>query len=371
MIAYNELREQAKEEPIVADLPPLSGFYLPEVAIYPSIRDFERDLYDPQHQFDTDVVINSDTRDPKYSQFNKTLDPFGPKLNSVIDWKSRKQYDRIKDQLLCQSEIPEYVTNNTGFADVIILVVIDGLSFEKIRPFVDSLPGETILTPVFVNGVTVTEQGFLRVIRGNSIQSINARLNAQDFTDHLGFTYWEANGRNELSAKLHRGMREDRVHRIRDFSETHDIITDHGLSSPTYIQITRMGLDQESHNRKEQPNINHEIQTLIDDLSELFRTVSELVDRFRIFVTADHGILWRHELEDDLEVIAADTTHHRYIEGPTNINKGIEYRMNSEPSRTALAYPYMTRDFKHTEWGVHGGLSYQESIIPLIEITSR
>jgi hypothetical protein len=30
-----------------------------------------------------------------------------------------------------------------------------------------------------------------------------------------------------------------------------------------------------------------------------------------------------------------------------------------------LEYPYLRRDLRTNEWGVHGGLSFEESVVPL------
>jgi hypothetical protein len=34
-----------------------------------------------------------------------------------------------------------------------------------------------------------------------------------------------------------------------------------------------------------------------------------------------------------------------------------------------LEYPYLRRDLRANEWGVHGGLSFEESVVPLLSIT--
>jgi hypothetical protein len=105
-------------------------------------------------------------------------------------------------------------------------------------------------------------------------------------------------------------------------------------------------------------------------LSELAETAAAVSDNFRLFLTADHGILWRDQLPDDPPIVHDEWTNHarflteRYlldhgmvVDGPTGVVTG-------------LGYPYLTRELKNTEWGVHGGFSYQESIVPLIEITT-
>jgi hypothetical protein len=36
---------------------------------------------------------------------------------------------------------------------------------------------------------------------------------------------------------------------------------------------------------------------------------------------------------------------------------------------TLLNYPYLRRRLRANEWGVHGGLSFEESIVPLLRLT--
>jgi len=366
---FDDLREEAATQPVVVSLPPLAEFYLDELTIYSSVKGFERDLYNPDHRFENDVVIDSDEDVVDYPQVTVDQSPFSADLNTVVDWADRNCFNRVKEQLLCQSSISDRIVRRNSAADAVALVIIDGLSFESIQERESDLIGDSTIEPAFVDGVSITPRGFRRVIYGGEFQSINARLNMKSFTDHIGFTYW-SKGQEDLSTDLYRSMHEDKIHRIREFDQVCSTIRDHGLDSKTYIQITRMGLDQESHNRKEQPAIDHLVGEIISDVNQMYEVLDELSDHFRIYLTSDHGILWRGDVADDMQLIDEDHSHPRYIEGATKISKGITERVSSETQRTALAYPYMTRDFQHTEWGVHGGLSYQESFVPFIEITS-
>jgi hypothetical protein len=87
------------------------------------------------------------------------------------------------------------------------------------------------------------------------------------------------------------------------------------------------------------------------------------------YLTADHGILWRDSIEGKIEV-ASDLFHEdarspRYIKGALLRNYGRIIKSSGQ-AFTLLKLPWMTRNFRNDEWGVHGGISASESIVPLI-----
>ena len=197
-------------------------------------------------------------------------------------------------------------------------------------------------------------------------------LTDKGFLNLFGFTYWEE-GQEDLSTELHQAMTDRDIHRIRDFDQAIEILRDaHPFTADTYIQITRMGLDQESHNRKEQPNKESVLNDILSDLRQLQQVLEELVDDYRIILTADHGILWRDNLPDDPPVVYDDQAYHpRYIEAVRQPRHGLVMTDDDGDPVTALTYPYLARDLKHTEWGAHGGVSYCECLVPLVEATSN
>jgi len=365
MVSFETIAARASEMPVISSLPPLATFYLDDFAIYHSVQGFHRDLYDPHHQFEQDIVIDDDARHHDYPTINCTADPVTPALNDVVDWAIEEHHDRIRQDLLTQSGIKRHILDTVTGEDFVALVIIDGLSYDAVRNVSDE-----ILRPVVVDGITTTEPGFRRIIYGGNPASLYASLTGKGFYTGYGFTYWER-GQEDLSTDLHTGLGQQNVHRIRDFSEVVSTLkADAPFDEKTYVQVTRMGLDQDSHNRKEKPNRDVVRDEVLSDLSELAETAAAVSDNFRLFLTADHGILWRDQLPDDPPIVHDEWTNHarflteRYlldhgmvVDGPTGVVTG-------------LGYPYLTRELKNTEWGVHGGFSYQESIVPLIEITT-
>lgn len=322
-------------------------------------------LYDPDHQFGNDVIIDTDVRHRDYPQLQCTADPVTPALNQVVDWDNREHHDRIMQDFLNQSDLKSFVVDTVTGEELVVLIIVDGLSYETVSD-VDS----DALRPVVVDGITTTEPGFRRIIYGGDPASIYAALTGNGFYTGYGFTYWER-GQEELSTDLHSAMGQN-IYRIRDFKEAISTLRgEHPFSNKTYVQITRMGLDQDSHNRKEEPNRQITRDAILKDVRELAEFASEVTNRFRIFLTSDHGILWRDQLPEDPPIVHDDTAHHaRFLTGARDIDHGLVMTDQSDTETTGLAYPCLARELKHTEWGVHGGFSYQESIVPLIEVTS-
>ncbi len=366
MAYFEEIKDRAHQHPVIVPLPKLAQFYLEEFSIYSSVDDFQIDLYDPDHIFENDVIIDADEHHPDFDRLACDEETVKPRLNTVVDWAVNTDHQRLKEGLLVQSQIKEHILDAVSTEDLVILIIVDGLSFESVR--------ETAIDakPVFVDGISTTEPGYRRIIYGEgqySPTSVYADLlDAKRFYNDLAFTYWER-GDEDLSTDLHSSM--SNVTRISSFVEVVDSLRKEvPLEEKTFVQITRMGLDQDSHNRKEEPNKSAVVQDILDDLGKIHKTANKLSDRFRIFLTADHGILWRDQLPPEHSIVCEDYhPHARFVEGTVNINEGRTIFDTDGAKTTGLSYPYLTRKLTNTEWGVHGGFSYYESIVPLIEVT--
>jgi len=368
MAYFREIQERAHEQPVIVPLPKLAHLYLDEFSIYSSVDKFQEDFYDPDHIFEYDVIIDADEHHPNFDRLSCEEQTVKPQLNSVVNWASHTDHKQLADDLLVQSGLKEYILDSVSAEDLVILIIVDGLSFESVRGT------EMDATPVFVDGISTTELGYRRVIYGDSGKyysptSVYADLLTQKrFYNDLAFTYWERD-KNDLSTDLHSSMSS--VTRISSFSEVVNALrSEHPLEEKTYVQITRMGLDQDSHNRKEEPPRSAVVQDIRSDLQELQKAASKLSERFRIFLTADHGILWRDQLPSKLSIVCDEHhPHARFVEGGMTIEEGRTILDADGNKITGLGYPYLTRELKNTEWGVHGGFSYYESIVPLVEVT--
>ena len=368
MVSFSNLRERARDSPVISSLPQLSEFYLDDLTIYLSLEEFHADLYDPEHLFETDVIIDADTHHLDYPRVECDEDTVTPRLNDIVDWAANTDHDRLHHELLTQSEIKPYIQNRVTGARLVALIIVDGLSYEAVRQT------DLDARPVVVDGITTTEPGYRRVIYGreevSSVSMYAELLTNREFYEDFAFTYWER-GQEDLSTDLHSAM--SRIDRVSDFSEAVDTLQSEApFTDKTYVQITRMGLDQDSHNRKEKPNRDAVVQSIIDDVRALHETVSEVVEKFHVFVTADHGILWRDQLPADPPIVCDEHhSHARYLEDEGNVEGGRVIWDANGTVTTGLKYPYLTRGLNNTEWGVHGGFSYYESIVPLIELTEE
>lgn len=365
MPTFDEIIKESHKRPVISPLPKLARFYLPENDIYESLEDFHYDLYDPEHIFERDVVLNADIHHSDYTRLSCEEDTVTPRLNEVVDWSKTEHHDILRQELLRQSRLKKYLLKQVTGENIVVLMIVDGLSFETIRN--TNLP----IRPVVVDGITTTEPGFKRIIYGEDNVSVYSDLlSKKGFTNKYGFTYWER-GQEELSTDLHSAM-GNAIHRIQDFSDVLDTISkDAPFRNSTYVQITRMGLDQDSHNRKEQPDQDAILENIISDIQDLETELNKQTDNWRVLITSDHGILWRSQLPHDPPVVMDDYKHHpRYVTGREKVPHSMALTNEDGDIVSGLAYPYLARKLKNTEWGVHGGFSYYESIVPLIELTS-
>lgn len=367
MASFEEIRAAAYNHPTIVPLPRLSSFYLQDFNIYNSIEGFHRDLYDPEHRFERDAIIDVDDRHPEYPRMECDEETVSPRLNGVVKWADGGHHERLRRELRPQSKIQDYILSRVRDEEVIVYIMIDGLSYEAVR--------QTALDPepVVVDGITSTDPGFRRLVFGTDKVSVYSRLlTKKNYTEKFGFTYWERD-QEDLSTDLHAAMGNS-IHRIRDFEECRKILrNEHVSGKRTYIQITRMGMDQDSHNRKEEPLYDAVLGNLLDDLRELRTTLRNIAEDYRLFLTADHGILWREDLPENPPVVGDNEPYEpaRVIKMPKEIEEGMQVTQDGGLPVVGLAYPYLARELKHTEWGVHGGFSYYESIVPLIEITEE
>jgi len=242
-------------------------------------------------------------------------------------------------------------------SDVIILIVVDGLSYYD-------LPDDMEAMPCLVRGVTTTDFGF-RDVMGKP--NISQRLFSLGYKSQIAFTFFDVNSR-PLSAELHEPFGGSQLKRINSIDEGIDIIRRNPFWRG-YIQIVAPGLDKLAHYHADRPMIKETLVRIFERLDKVIDSVSLKGRKVTAYLTSDHGILWRDDAKDRAEVVgdlfSEDTAHPRYVKGSLPRNYARAVKLESK-SYTLLKAPYMTRDWKHSEWGVHGGISAWESIVPII-----
>jgi hypothetical protein len=306
--------------------------------------------------------------------FRCVHDPLTTDLNKVL----LKRYSLVKATLLNQSQVSEELLRHID-AEALALVLVDGLSyadlannmeldgaFEEARINTGRNNSSVAsvrynLSPVLVDGLSITEQGMTRIV---GHPPLAFRVLAAPFNTCLGFTYWERS-QEPLTDRLFAGF-GDRVWKVKDFNEVLGALEEKDLRS-SFVQIVRMGLDGVAHRQRDRPNTAALIADVLADFDRLVRLYAREGVHARLYLTSDHGILWAHEHKFEHYELTG-SAHPRYYEHAKQGEHLLTFASDGHEF-TLLEYPYLRRELKSNEWGVHGGLSFQESIVPLLLAT--
>ena len=88
-----------------------------------------------------------------------------------------------------------------------------------------------------------------------------------------------------------------------------------------------------------------------------------------MYISSDHGILWKHRklLKKIPSEYAKNAYSPRYYEGIRADSEGQCFSAFGK-NVISLKSPYLLRKLRSNEWGVHGGMSLEESITPFMTI---
>jgi hypothetical protein len=242
-------------------------------------------------------------------------------------------------------------------AEVVAFVIVDGLSYYDLGPDVGA-------EPCLVDGVTTTEHGYRAAVGDPSVAR---RLFAHGYAKQAAFTYF-AIGSDGLAADVHDVFSPPQVLRVRAFGDIVDSVArlPRGRS---YIQVTLAGLDHLCHAHHDEPPIGYYRDEMLQRFDSLLEVLASPGRRVLGVLCADHGILWRGDIEGRLELVDdlfdESARWPRYTKGALLRHYGRVCRTLGQ-TYTLFRIPYMTRRFRNNEWGVHGGISAWESIVPLI-----
>lgn len=380
------LADLAHVQPIVSDYADLEKSILKHrhgIDTVDGLEDFNKRLKDPTHRFTNDVIIRSSsgselTLDHSLTTYTPPDLPFveytgseyTPDLNQYVE-KTWFDWNAVEDTTLSQSSVAGKVVDESRRADVVAVVVIDGLSYWDWVRF----GGEA--QPVYVDCPTITQCGYRNVVQyGESGVDLAQQLDTHGFEDRLAFTYWEKDN-NELTEDLHDSFTSsDVIGDIEDFSDVLSYLREESWRSrnATYIQITLTGPERVAHQMKEKPNLEAEVESVKNHLVDLKRVLSEQVPTAHIFGTADHGVLWRMEAAEEFNVLEGGWSHNRrrHIRNPgTDLDLPVDhgqYQSWGGDTYFHLDYPHLFHSLRSNEPGIHGGFSFQESIVPLIRL---
>ena len=356
-VNLTELQDILRQTPVMAEIHPLSlAFLSGEIRVYPDAWQLAAalDLPTPQPTEPMLAVGIEPSLMHRLPAVRCAHDPLTTELNRVL----LKRYEVIRANLLRQSQIADRIVREAD-AEAIFLMLVDGLSYSDVKRYAPQRLSDT--TPVLVDGVSNTEQGMARIV---GTPTLAQRLFDAGYRHLLGFTYWER-AEEPLTDRLFTGF-GDRVRKVKSFDEALATLQGENLTN-AFVQIVRTGLDSAAHRQREKPTIDAMTMDVLSGLERLAALCERKGVSARVYLTSDHGILWAHEHR--LQVYEyGDADHPRYYE----YHKRSQHVLNVEFGGKAFAvleYPYLRRELRANEWGVHGGLSFEESVVPLIKLT--
>lgn len=360
-----ELKTRLKQAPVMGNFHPLIPLCLSpkvEVCSNPTALVEELDSISP-HQERPVLITQIDQRYQKrFIKYDASHCPSPEILNSSLS----KHIHVAKRHLLTPRKISQRIVQDAknNRYQTVILLLIDGLGYFDAQGWPEHAE------PCFVEGPTITyfehkgqivkDIGFPAII---GRPSIARRLSQWGFSHPYGFSYWLRH--NKASDYLFKGMP---LQQIGSIEEALSAIESMRLSG-RYLQILREGLDGLAHHRREisTDEIKATTAAIHQDYRRIVQRVAQTGLRGSIYLTSDHGILWKrqHELE---KVKVGQGRHSRYmLHTPGNLEHFSEVSTVYQ-TFYLCHYPYLASHIPANDSGVHGGLSSWESIVPLIQV---
>ncbi len=247
----------------------------------------------------------------------------------------------------------------------VALLLVDGLGYADVADWPEHVQ------PCLVDGPSITyykeregryiqpEIGFPGIV---GTPQLARRLIEVGLLHSRGFSYWSRET-NEVSDCLFEGVPLTRVVR---FSEVIAALRNVNLEH-TYIQVVREGLDGLAHRRREVTSIEvrETVQAIRADALALLDVLREGPRPAALYLTADHGILWK--AEHAFKMLGTDDrAHPRYGTHPPANEESATSFVFDERTFYVYHWPYLGTSIRRNDSGVHGGLSAQESIVPFI-----
>jgi hypothetical protein len=302
----------------------------------------------------------------RFIQFRCNHDPFTNQLNEVLF----KHFDYISSSMLTQSNVHAQIMLDATESDVIILFLIDGLSFDNVRSWKPTY-GSVSIEPCLVDGPSMTWYGFTNIVRKPSIA---LKLIEKGYFRRFGFSYWER-AENTLTDKIFSAISE--VEKVEDFYNILSFCESQILhidNEKLFIQVLRSGLDGYAHSQKRLAPITAVVSDILNEFEEIIAICNTAFELYGIksslYLISDHGILWRTDFLPEVIGNAPSGSSARYCDFHNlhfQSQVGREFIVDGK-NYYCLGYPQLRRKLKIDEQGVHGGISYQESIVPFITV---
>lgn len=370
-MSLEELLALLDQTPVVASIHPVSLCYLPDdVMVLDSVAEAIWLLDDPRPTRSGRLLVRDGAgkRNGRFPHITCYHNPFTPALNGILF----DNYDKIATNMIRQSQLASCIAKEAMSYDLVIMLLIDGLSYQDVQNWPEPAKLSWRVEPCLVDVPTVTHVAFPNVLGSPTLAE---RLFDIGYHNRMGFTYWTRED-NKLTDQLFQNI--PNVQKTSHFPHIIATLRQHltrsSNSEKNYIQIIRTGLDGYAHHQKRKPPI----QAIIDDVRQEFIQLTALCGelgekygwRSALYLTSDHGILWFDEFEPQVIGTApagasARWCHWRDLYHQTE--NGRQFRIGND-EYYCLDFPKLRRSPRIDEQGVHGGISFQESIVPLVTV---
>lgn len=368
-VSLDVLDRMLQSAPVLGDVHPLVPICLnPEIQIFDDPKILIDLIDDQTGNINKQVLVlrANHTLFERFSQITILDHPPIDKINQNLP----NHLSYIRNHLLTTHTVASYIEDDVVHRRYkqIVFLLIDGLSYG------DVLDWGYSVVPCFVDGPSVTFQtdelgqlipsiGFASIITNHPITQ---RLYRLGYHNAFGYSYWQARD-NLLTKYMFRGIPDNKVV---NFEAILHLLAEEQIQENSYIQVVREGLDGLAHSKRElrTTEVQSAIQAIKDDIERLVQVMQQKSESAVIYITADHGILWKNDHE--WKVINQDGSKPRYSTAkPSNDLMAYSVRFNcNEIPYYLYTYPYLGKSIRRNDSGVHGGLSYQESFVPFMKI---
>lgn len=294
--------------------------------------------------FDRWPLVQVDSRMPAdLAQFNRSL---------------FQNYDQVRRFAFSQSDVAARIEEDLD-VDVIVLLLVDGLSYADWMNY----PG---VQSCLVEGPTITPVGFRNIL---GQPTVARRLFRKGFRKRIGFAHWDRS--NTLTNELFHGFDPaTQMFKVGEFREVLLALRELPREQ-TYVQILTNGLDAISHRHRGRPPVSVIARHLYENmLLALVEQLQKSGATAVVYAVADHGILWKPEPgtgEDLILIQDHRVKSRRYAQGTFLVPHARQFTCHGT-NYSSLAYPYLFQPLAGLEWGTHGGISFQESVVPFAKM---
>ena len=354
--------------PVMTEMTPLALLCLPpEIEIVPDVETVVERLDALAHHSESPILIPH--IDVRYQHRFVTLnEPVAPTTADISQMLPLRLPD-ARRWLLTHTRVAERIVADTmkrGYRTVALLL-IDGLGYEDTKSWPETpepclIDGPSITYGLTDQGLLVTGVGFPGIVGSPPLAR---RLVDAGVPRSFGYSYWRRE-RNEVSARLFEGAP---LARVTDFAAAADALAQQPLEG-TYAQLVREGLDGLAHSRREVTL--REVEATVHAIHDDYRRVIEMLAASglpgAVYLTADHGILWKSDHPELQRIESLRSDHPRYQRGGSVLPEyGVEFAQ-IEQTYSVYRYPYLGAAIRANDSGVHGGLSYWESFVPFVRV---